>query len=88
VAQKPEKLIGDKAFDSDKLDKELEEKYDVEMSQPGLTQNVRRQKTTVLQKALKSRTLVLHGCKTSAEFKPGGNITLPTSMDLCSLAAL
>ncbi|WP_456452787.1 IS5 family transposase [Hydrogenimonas sp.] len=34
VAQKPEKLIGDKAYDSDKLNKKLEEKHDVEMIAP------------------------------------------------------
>ena len=45
VDQKPEKLIGDKAYDSDKLDS-------------GQTKNAGRQKTPALQKALESRTVV------------------------------
>ena len=34
IAEKPEKLIGDKAYDSDKLDDDLLEKHGVEMIAP------------------------------------------------------
>lgn len=42
----PERLIGDKAYDSDKLDQRLKEEYDIEMIAPnrsrrGKTQNGR-----------------------------------------------
>ena len=83
----PEKLIGDKAYDSDALDQTLAEEYGIEMIAPNRGNRAKRRMAAhcVVISADGKWNGCLHGCKTSVAWSLDGSSMSKTSLASSSL---
>ena len=79
LGELPERLIGDKAYDSDKLDQRLSEEYGIEMIAPNRSRRSKTQDGRPLRRYRRRWRACLPGCRTTADSSLDGNTTSRTS---------